>query len=107
MTFEEMYGGQRPAQDLRYLLAIAVRHLGGAVQFQDIALGIVARNRAPSLQGNARVAPDRDVKRHDGVRGGKERRACNPRRVPARRLPLSNAARFERDPRQQGQFRLS
>ena len=40
------------------LLAIAVRHLGGAVQLQNIPAGIVARDGAAGLQRHARMAAD-------------------------------------------------
>ncbi len=62
------------AEDLRKLLAIAMRHLGGAVQFQEIARRVVARDGAAGFQRHRRMTADRDVRLDNGVssaeRGG-------------------------------------
>jgi hypothetical protein len=38
MAFEQVHARQRPLQDAGKLLAIAMRHLGGAVQLQNIPI---------------------------------------------------------------------
>ncbi len=58
MAFEQMHGRERPLQDAGKLLAIAMRHLGGAVQLQNIPVGIVTRDGPAGLQRNARMAAD-------------------------------------------------
>ena len=55
-------------EDFRKLLAVAVRHLGGAVQFQHVARGVVAGDGAAGLQRHRRMAADRDVDFDHGVR---------------------------------------
>ena len=48
-----------------------MRHLGGAVQLQHVARGVVARDRAARLQRHAGMAADRKIERDDRVRGAK------------------------------------
>ena len=55
------------------LLAVAMRHLGGAVQLQNIARGVVARDRAARFQRHAGMAADGKIKLDDGMRGAKRR----------------------------------
>ena len=52
----------------RELVAVAVRHLGGAVQFEHVARRVVARDRAARLQRHAGMAADREVELDDRMR---------------------------------------
>ena len=45
----------------RQQVAIAVRHLGGAMQLEHVARGVVAADGAARLQRHARVAADRQL----------------------------------------------
>ena len=67
MAFEQMDGGERPAENLGKLLAIAVRDFRRAMQFEQVAGRVVARNRAAGFQGHCRVPADRDVGLDNGV----------------------------------------
>ena len=81
-------------------VAVAVRHLGGAVQLQHVARGVVARQRAARLQRHAAVAADRQVELDDRVRRGERGvdvavfGAQHERlgRLPGRELPGGAAA---------------
>ena len=48
-------------------IAVAVRHLGGAVQFEDIARGVVAADGAARLQRHAAVAADGEIELDHGL----------------------------------------
>src|SRR6185295_14623837 len=48
-------------------LLIAVRHFGGAVQFDNFVLDVVTPDRTARFQRHARVPPDGEIKRDDSV----------------------------------------
>ncbi len=68
MALVELDGFGCAAKHLRQRVAIPVRHLGGAVQFQNVARSVVARDGAARFQRHAGVAADRKLKRNNGVR---------------------------------------
>ena len=61
MRFVHVDRGGRALEHARQQLAIAVRHLGGAVQLEDVARGIVAADGAARLQRHAGMAADRQL----------------------------------------------
>ncbi len=64
MGFVHVDRRRRQPEHAREQLAIAVRHLGGAVQLEDRARGVVAADGAAGLQRNAGMAADRQFKLH-------------------------------------------
>ena len=54
-------------------VAVPVRHLGGAVQLEHVAGGVVARDRAAGFQRHAGMAADREVELHHGMRSAERR----------------------------------
>ena len=64
--------GRKP-EHAREQLAIAVRHLGGAVQFEDGARGVVAADCAARLQRHAGMAADRQFELDHHGRGAQHR----------------------------------
>ena len=71
-SFEHHRGGAA-AEHARQRVAVAVRHLGRAVQLQHVARGVVAGQRAARLQRHAAVPADRQVERDDRVGRGERR----------------------------------
>ena len=59
------------AEHARQRVAIAVWHLGRAVQFQDIPCSVEAGERAARFERNAAVPTDFQVESDDGMRGSK------------------------------------
>ena len=57
VKFKEVNGVRTAPEHACERIAIAVRHLGGTVQFEHIARGIVATDRTAGLERHARVAP--------------------------------------------------
>ena len=51
-------------------VAVAMRHLGRAIQLQHVARGVEAGQRAARLQRRAAVPADRQVERDDGMSRG-------------------------------------
>ena len=49
------------------LLAVPMRHLGGAVHFENVACGVIARDRAACFHRHAGMAADRKLKLNNGV----------------------------------------
>ena len=68
MAFEQIDAGRRTPQHSRNLIAVPVRHLGGAVHFQPIGRRIVATDSAAGFQRHAGVAADVERQADDGVR---------------------------------------
>ena len=60
--------GGRPPQHEGKKIADAVRHLGGTMQFQNVARGIVTADGTARLDRHAGVAADREIKAHDRIR---------------------------------------
>src|SRR5512135_946284 len=67
MTFVELNGCFFPPQHVRDCIAIPVRHLGGAMQLQNVTCLIVACNSTTRFERNAGVATNGKLKRHNGV----------------------------------------
>ena len=64
---------RRPAEHARQQFLVAMRHLGGAVQLQHVARGVVAAERAARLQRHAGMPADGELELDD-VRRGLEHR---------------------------------
>ena len=73
MAFMHVQRRRAAAQHAAQGLAVAVGNFGGAVQFENVARGVVAAERAARLQRHARVAAGRKVELDDGVRGAQRR----------------------------------
>ena len=65
MSLEQVNGGGAAPEGERQQVAGAMRHLGGAMQLEDIADGVVARDRAARFQRHAGMATDLELKRDD------------------------------------------
>ena len=64
---------RREREHAREQIAVAVRHLGGAVQLENVARGVVAADCAAGLQRHAGMAADRELELDDQRRGAKRR----------------------------------
>src|SRR5262249_10322091 len=53
MALEQMHARRRAAEHAGDAVAVPVRHLGGTVELEEIAGGVVARDRATGLKRNA------------------------------------------------------
>jgi hypothetical protein len=73
VRFVHVNRGGREAEHAREQIAIAVRHLGGTVQLENIARGVVAADRAPRLERNAGMAADRELELDHHGRGAQRR----------------------------------
>ena len=71
VAFVKLHARRCAAQHAGDLVAVPVRHLGGAMEFQHVARAVVSRDRATGLQRNAGMAADREVEHDDSVRGTK------------------------------------
>ena len=58
VAFEQVDRRRAEAEHLREHLAVAMGHFGGAMQFQHIARGIVAPDRAARFERHARMTSD-------------------------------------------------
>ena len=70
IAFLEHHGGRAAAEHAGERVAVAVRHLRGAVQFEHVARRIVARQGAARFERHAAMPADRQVERDDRVRRG-------------------------------------
>ena len=68
MALEQMHAGGIAAQHAGDVVAIPVRHLGGAVKLQHVAGGVVARDRTARFQRHAGMAPDHEIELDHGMR---------------------------------------
>src|SRR5579872_877476 len=68
MALEQLHGFSFTPEQLRELIAIPMRHLGGAVHFQNVIRLVVARDGAARFERHARVAADGKLKRDNGMR---------------------------------------
>ena len=59
MPFKKVHRRRTAAEHARDLVPVPMRHLGGAVQFEHVAGGVIARDRAARLERHARMAADR------------------------------------------------
>ena len=73
MRFVHMDRGRRELEHAREQVAIAVRHLGGAVQFEDVAGGVVAADGAARFERHTGMATDPELELHDHGCGAKHR----------------------------------
>jgi len=71
MALMKVHRGRGAAQHARDAVAVPVRHLGGAVHFQDIAGSVVTRDGASGLDRHPGMAANVERKRDDGVRFAK------------------------------------
>ncbi len=69
-AFLQHHRGGAAAEHARERVAVAVRHLGGAVKLDHIAHGVVMRERAARLQRHAAVTADLEVERDHGMGRG-------------------------------------
>ena len=69
MALIKLHGVARPSQHLRQRVAVPMRHLGGAMHFQNVARLVVAGDGAARLQRHAGMAADGKLERDDGVGG--------------------------------------
>src|ERR1700728_1235595 len=58
MALIEVNRGCSTSEHAGNLVAIPMRHLGGAMEFEDIASGIVSRDGAARFEWNARMPAD-------------------------------------------------
>ena len=68
MALEQLDGFPFPSKHLRERIAIPMRHLGGAIHFQNIARLIVTGDGAARLQRHAGMAADGKLKRNNRLR---------------------------------------
>ena len=68
MALEQMHAGGIASQHAGDVVAIPVRHLGGAMKLQHVAGGVIARDRATGFERNAGMAPDREIELDHGMR---------------------------------------
>src|SRR5438270_8833647 len=71
MSFEQMNGRRAALEGPRQQVTGAMRHLGGAVQLEDIADGVVARDGAARFQWHAGMAADLELELDDLAGGPK------------------------------------
>ena len=91
MAFEQVDGGRAAAENLREHLAVLVRHLGGAVQFEHVARRVVAADRAARFERHAGMASD--LQRQFDDREGLRERGVDVA------VALRDERRFRREPR--------
>ncbi len=68
MAFDQMHARRRAAEHAGDVVAVPVRHLGGAVHFQHVARGVVDADRAARFHRHAGMAADGEVELDNGVR---------------------------------------
>ena len=73
MALVKMNPRRREPEHPGDLIAIPVRHLGGAMQLEYLARAVIAADRAAGLERYAGMAPDAQLERHDRM-GVAERR---------------------------------
>ncbi len=80
MGLVNMHRTRRDAEHARQQFLIAVRHLGGAVQFENAARGVVAADGAARLQRHAGMPADGELKLDHmrRARGTRHRRRHSP-----------------------------
>src|SRR5262249_8507965 len=67
----KVHRGRGAAQHAGDVIAVPVRHLGGAIHFEDIAGSIVTRDGASGLNRRPGMTADIEAKLDDGVRVAK------------------------------------
>ena len=73
-----MHRRRRRLEHAREQFAVAVRHLGGAVQFQDVARGVVAADRAARFQRHAGMAADGELELDDHAGAARSTASTSP-----------------------------
>ena len=68
MALEQVHGRGIAAEHAGDVVAVPVRHLGGAVHLQHVVGGVVARDRAARFHRHAGMAPDREIELDHRVR---------------------------------------
>ncbi len=107
VTLLQHHRGGAAAEHARERVAIAVRHLGRAIQFQHIARGVVAGERAARLDRHGAVPADRQIERDDRMRSGKsgvDIAVIGPQHDRLGRKPGREAAGRRRGVEQRRQF---
>src|SRR5215469_8225219 len=64
MAFVKMHRGGRAAEHARECVSIPMGHFGGAVEFEHVAAGIVARDGAAGLEWHRGVSADFKFERY-------------------------------------------
>ena len=99
MALEQMHAGGIASQHAGDVVAIPVRHLGGAMKLQHVAGGVIARDRATGFERNAGMAPDREIELDHGMRVAKRGARCPRRIFPRSPVRSSGRLRIPRAPR--------
>ena len=71
IAFLQYNTGRTAAEHARQAIAVAVRHLGRAIELQHIARAVVTRQGAARFQRHAAVPADFEVERDNGIGRGK------------------------------------
>ena len=86
VAFVQMHGRWVTAEHAGNAVSIPVRHLGCAMELEDVAPRVVARDRAPSFQWNAGLASHREIELNHSMGLAKSRRDITIRFFHDRRL---------------------